>query len=55
MTLLQLFGVGPKWDITCGNCSATFTKRLPLIDRPGLVCPRCGAVNVLPIKYGYQS
>ena len=45
MTLLQLAGVGPKWTVTCGECLASFTKRLPLVDNPGLVCPHCGVVN----------
>lgn len=51
MTLLQLFGKGPLWTITCGGCRATFEKRLPLVDNPGVSCPHCGAVNVIPITW----
>ena len=47
MTLLQLFGVGPKWHFTCGSCSASFSTRLPIVDEPGVVCPNCGTVNIL--------
>lgn len=45
MTLLQLFGAGPKWTIRCGNCSADFQKRLPMVDYPHVPCTHCGSVN----------
>jgi hypothetical protein len=48
---LQLFGArGPRWEITCGNCARTWSERIPMIDNPGLACPSCGAVNVLPLE-----
>jgi transcription elongation factor Elf1 len=50
LSLLQIFGAGPKWTITCGSCGLTFKKRIPMIDRPGIDCPKCGAINVLPIE-----
>jgi len=49
MSIVQLFGSGPKFTITCGNCSATFKKRIPMVDNPGIPCPHCGAVNVLDL------
>ena len=52
MSIAQLFGSGPKWTITCGGCAATFKKRIPMMDKPGIACPHCGAINVLPIKAG---
>lgn len=50
MSIMQLFGSGPKFTITCGGCEATFKKRIPMIDNPGVVCPHCGAVNKLPLE-----
>lgn len=50
MTLLQLFGIGPKWTIVCGNCGTAFTKRLPMVTCPGVACPRCDEVNVIPVE-----
>lgn len=52
MSLAQLFGSGPKWTITCGACHVTFKKRLPMVSRPGVACPSCGAVNVIPVMAG---
>lgn len=49
MSIAQLFGSGPKLTVTCGGCRATFRKRVPMVDAPGLACPHCGAVNVLPL------
>jgi len=49
MSIAQLFGYGPKWSITCGSCSGTFKKRIPMINRPGVQCPYCGDINVLPV------
>ena len=53
-TPLQLFGLGPKFTITCGRCDATFQKRLPtpMVGCPGITCPRCGTVNELPLVHG---
>lgn len=53
-SLLQLFGLGPKWTVTCGNCGKTFQERLPVIDRPGVSCPSCGVVNVIPVVVDYD-
>lgn len=47
MSLAQLFGSGPKWTVTCGNCEVTFKKRIPMVDQPGLECPSCHTINVL--------
>lgn len=49
MSIAQLWGSGPKFTITCGNCSNTFSKRIPMVDNPGIACPNCGAVNKLPV------
>ena len=47
---MSLHPSGPKLTITCGGCRATFRKRVPMVDNPGVTCPRCGATNVLPIE-----
>ncbi|KKM69599.1 hypothetical protein LCGC14_1449120 [marine sediment metagenome] len=49
MSLAQLVGLGPKFAITCGSCRRTFKKRIPMVDAPGIECPSCRAINVLPI------
>lgn len=49
MSLTQLFGYGPKWTITCGQCSGTFRKRIPMITHPGVQCPYCGTINIIPV------
>lgn len=49
-SLAQLFGSGPKWTITCGSCRRTFKKRVPVVDNPGIPCPSCNAINVLPFE-----
>ena len=48
MSLAQMFGSGPKFTITCGGCGRTFKKRVPMADRPGVPCPSCAAINVMP-------
>jgi hypothetical protein len=50
-TPLSILGLGPKFYITCGSCQLTFPKRLPPVDRPGIECPKCKAINILPIIY----
>ena len=50
MSVTQLFGFGPKFTITCGGCMITFQKRVPMIDEPGVKCPNCGSVNILPLE-----
>ena len=52
MSIAQIWGSGPKWTITCGGCEATFKKRIPMVNRPGIACPHCGDINVLPITAG---
>jgi hypothetical protein len=49
-SLLQLVGKGPKFTITCGECRVTFKQRIPMTDNPGVPCPHCGVVNVLPLE-----
>ena len=49
-SVMQIFGKGPKWSITCGKCRATFETRIPMIDFPGIPCPSCREVNILPIE-----
>lgn len=46
-TLLQLFGLGPKWTIRCGWCLNHFTKRIQLVNYPTVPCPHCGTSNIL--------
>jgi len=48
-SLAQLFGSGPMFHVTCGNCRCSFSKRIPMVDNPGLKCPECGVVNILPV------
>jgi len=49
--IVQVFGSGPKFAITCGACSTTFNQPIPMVDDPCLfMCPICGAVNVLALK-----
>lgn len=47
MSLCSLFGYGPKWTITCGECEITFKQRLPLINYPIVICPYCHTRNKL--------
>lgn len=46
----QMFGSGPKMTITCGACRLTFQRRIPMVDNPGIACPKCQTVNVLPLR-----
>ena len=50
MSLMQIFGKGPMFHITCGECRGSFSQRIPLIDEPGLKCPHCGIVNIMPLR-----
>lgn len=50
MSLAQIFGLGPKWVITCGVCGRTWKERLPMVDNPGLECPSCKTINVIPVE-----
>jgi len=56
LTILSIFGIGPKWNITCGNCEITFSARIPLVDTPGIICPYCKITNILEltISKGYK-
>lgn len=49
---MMIFGIGPKFAITCGNCFLSFEKRIPLVDNPGLCCPHCDCINVMPLGVG---
>ena len=49
MSLAQIFGKGPMFHVTCGKCRASFSKRIPMVDNPGLQCPTCGVINVMPL------
>ena len=53
MTIFSILNIGPKWTITCGKCEGTFRKRLPLINNPGILCPYCNTINILPLETGY--
>lgn len=48
-SLTQIFGVGPKLTVNCGECNLTFSKRIQLISNPGVQCKYCGAINIIPI------
>lgn len=49
MSILQIFGFGPKMTVECGRCYHVFKKRIPLIDYPKLKCPECGVLNKMPL------
>ena len=52
VSLTQIFGLGPKWTITCGECGLTFKKRLPMVSNPGIECQFCGVINIIPVVSG---
>jgi hypothetical protein len=52
MSIASIWGSGPKWAISCGRCEITFKARVPMVDSPGLKCPHCGVINILPIVIG---
>lgn len=49
MSLAQIFGKGPMFHITCGNCRGSFSQRIPMVDHPGLKCPHCDVINIMPL------
>jgi len=49
MSLMQLFGLGPRWTIRCGHCGNTFSERLPMIDFPTIPCPLCKTLNRIQV------
>lgn len=49
MSPLQILGLGPVATITCGKCGYTWKERVPMVEEPGMACPRCKEVNVLPL------
>ena len=49
MTLLQIIGLGPQFTITCGHCDMTFKKRIPMVNNPGIACPGCATINIIPV------
>lgn len=53
MSLMQLFGVGPKWRFQCSKCGKAWKERLvPGADNPLIVCPHCGNSNRMDIQWG---
>jgi hypothetical protein len=48
-TPLQLIGLTPLWNITCGECNLTFNQRIPMVDEPGILCPHCHTINIIPV------
>lgn len=48
-SIAVLWGSGPKLTIQCGHCYELFKKRVPVVDCPRVVCPKCSVVNELPI------
>ena len=55
MSVAQMFGSGPKFTVTCGQCEGTFKKRIPMVDRPGVQCPYCCAINRLGVVIGGEQ
>ncbi len=51
LTPSMLVGIGPKYKIVCGDCEVSFTKRLPLVRSPVVVCPHCGTRNRIPMDF----
>jgi hypothetical protein len=49
MSIMQLFGSGPKLKIQCGECGGWFSKRVMMVNRPTVLCPFCKIMNILPI------
>lgn len=49
MSPTMLFGVGPKFDVICGRCGGGFSRRIPLVNNPMVVCP-CGTANKLRLQ-----
>lgn len=52
MSIWGIFGVGPMFNITCGKCGTSFRKRLPLLDKPKILCDTCGCLNEIPVYTG---
>lgn len=48
MSIAQLFGSGPKLNVTCGGCGGGFSARVAMINYPVVRCP-CGQANKLNI------
>lgn len=51
MSLMQLFGKGPKWNFYCDNCGNTWSKRLPLVNHPVIRCDGCDDKVTLNLKW----
>lgn len=49
MSLMQLFGLGPKWTVRCGHCKHTFVTRIPVVDYPTIPCPLCKTLNRIQV------
>jgi uncharacterized Zn-finger protein len=50
MSIFQLFGSGPKFQIKCGYCDFVFSARIQMVDNPRVRCSLCGAINELDIE-----
>lgn len=50
MSVMQMFGQGPKFQVRCGECGSVFSGRIEMVDRPRLKCPLCGVINELPLR-----
>lgn len=42
---------GPKFTITCENCSCDFEVRIPKKDYPVVPCPNCKAGNKMELVW----
>lgn len=52
ISLAQIFGKGPMFHVTCGDCRGSFSQRIPMVDNPGLKCPHCSTINIMPLVIG---
>ena len=49
MSIMQLFGSGPKLTIECGHCGRIFEKRVAPANHPVVGCTWCGKANMLDV------
>jgi len=47
MSIAQLWGSGPKFTVTCGECYSNFKERIQMVDYPVVKCPVCQTPNRL--------
>ena len=48
-TPLLIFGIGPKFNVLCGECKSWFSGRIQMSDNPRLRCLFCDTINILPL------